>query len=334
MAAAVPVAEDEWRPLDMGWGEGDGVASLRCRCRLVLPLAERLATCCRWWSWEPADESRWHIARTFRVSVLVAPDHSETMLRCEAEDRQFAQTLQAPLALINGLRRLRTSAGAPPGFELSFARSRHRLQLRALEGVGVAAGTSSVGSTAAGAAGSGTAAEAAITEATTGSAGGAVATGGSGGGGGALEAEVDGSEGGKLVVYWARFQLLHAFLATTTEAVVELAAAGQLPPMRPVRRISPLEWPHADGRRASLGHIAAILRGVRAVTAGEILGLARFAGPSCPVCLEPWEEIPPDRPAVVLACGHAFCEACLSPAARLQAACPSCRMQFAPQTPG
>lgn len=134
----------------------------------------------------------------------------------------------------------------------------------------------------------------------------------------------------------ARLQLLHAFLAATAEV---LNVALEPEPRRrfgwrrgPRLCVEPLEWPHAAGRRASLKHLAAVLRGVIVVTTAEVQETARFGGSHCPVCLEQWDELPPDRSAVVLACGHAFCEACLGPAVeRLRAACPSCRVELGPR---
>mmetsp|Transcript_138061 Transcript_138061/g.240108 ORF Transcript_138061/g.240108 Transcript_138061/m.240108 type:complete len:303 (+) Transcript_138061:110-1018(+) len=130
----------------------------------------------------------------------------------------------------------------------------------------------------------------------------------------------------------ARFQLLHAFLALSAEEGLRAMAMQrygmQLRPMP--RQIVPLEWPLPGGREVTLAHLASVLRGVNIVGAGEVLLKARFAGQHCPVCLELWEQMPAERRVATLSCGHAFCEDCLAPHAEWQAACPSCRGEFAP----
>ncbi|CAE8676319.1 unnamed protein product [Polarella glacialis] len=127
----------------------------------------------------------------------------------------------------------------------------------------------------------------------------------------------------------ARFQLLHAFIVLTLEEL--------------------LEWPLDGGRRATLVHLAAVLRGITTVEAGEVLQRAQFPGTGCPLCLDSWEEMPGALPVVVLSCGHAFCEQCLArhvphqerrdrlwsnmvfvQSARQPAACPSCRRAWGP----
>lgn len=267
------------RLLDFGWGDGDGTASIRCRGRAVLPLVDWLANCCGWR--EGAQKATpWQSARVLRVTIHIAGDRSETVLRCTAEESGIV--FEKPLSAISSLRRLRRSADEPPGMELTFIGQRTRLQLRALEGG---------------------------------------------------EAKHVTEYDNPVIVAFVRFQCLHAFLTACGEAhnAAHAQAAGARLRRWHRKLVSPLEWPHPEGRRASLAEISAVLRGVRATKAGEVRGLARFAGLACPVCLDPWEEMPASRPAVTLNCGHAFCEACLGPAvAQLQAACPSCRTQLGP----
>mmetsp|Transcript_63161 Transcript_63161/g.137317 ORF Transcript_63161/g.137317 Transcript_63161/m.137317 type:complete len:288 (-) Transcript_63161:149-1012(-) len=125
----------------------------------------------------------------------------------------------------------------------------------------------------------------------------------------------------------ARFQLLHAFLAAVAEGISEANPDSE------VRRVEPLEWPHEDGRRASLAYLASVLRGVEVVEPVDVLRRARFAGPACPVCMELWGDLSRDRPAVVLSCGHAFCEQCLGQSvAHSRASCPTCRSNFEPRS--
>jgi len=146
-----------------------------------------------------------------------------------------------------------------------------------------------------------------------------------------------GKQGGRQAcTSWARLQLLHAFIALTFESKNEaLAAQVQEGSARAMQQdfsqVCPLEWPLEGGQRASLEHLALVLRGVTTVRAREVPQLARFGEPACPLCLERWEEMPPERSAVVMACGHNFCELCLGTAvAHQQTSCPSCRQTLGP----
>lgn len=246
--------QSAWETFDPGWGDGNSQV-LRCLARVVLPLAQRVLTCCQWWA-ELHQQAGW---QPTEVSLECAPGRSDMLLRCKAEGGAHGE-LRAPLMMVTGIRRLRSSCGAGsiPGFELRFARRRPRVQFLAA---------------------------------------------------------TDGSSPADLTAV-ARFQLLHAFLAAT--------ASHMIP------RVSPLEWPHEEGRRASLVHLAAVLRGVEVVEARDVEVRARFSGTICPVCLDAWDQMPPDRIVAVLFCGHAFCEQCLGPAVTQLQACPSCRAGFGP----
>jgi len=127
----------------------------------------------------------------------------------------------------------------------------------------------------------------------------------------------------------ARFQLLHAFLAATAEEYHAALAEDPDESVRRAPRISPLEWPHEGGRRASLIQLAWALKRIQVVTASTIEEHAQFAGSGCAVCLDSWEAMPPDRSVTALNCGHAFCEQCLGKhLAQMQAQCPTCRAEM------
>uniref|UniRef100_A0A7S4VSS0 RING-type domain-containing protein n=1 Tax=Alexandrium monilatum TaxID=311494 RepID=A0A7S4VSS0_9DINO len=269
--------EESWEPLDLGWGDEDGQALLRCRARIVVPPSVCTTICCPW-SLLQAERDWWPAQAWLQVRSESA---SETLLKVRRIDGRGAKEIKLPLSLVSGLHRLRVDGDEAPGMELRIARTRPRLQILALPLTGYTGGDE------------------------------------------------------KAVTAWARLQLLHAFLAATAEAynqaLAEEASAG--PVRQLVTRVWPLEWPHEDGRRASLAFLAKVLRGVTAMTAKEVMSHARFAGNHCPVCLESWEDMNPDRPAVALACGHGFCEQCLQPAVQhLQASCPTCRWAFGAPT--
>jgi len=143
---------------------------------------------------------------------------------------------------------------------------------------------------------------------------------------------------GQACTSWARLQVLHAFLAGIFESnnkalAAEVRDGSVHSTPQAFLQVCPLEWPHEGGRRASLEHLALVLRGVTTMKAKEVPQRARFAGPACPVCLDTWEEMPPERPAVVLACGHGFCERCLAITVeqeQQQKSCPTCRHSLKP----
>ncbi|CAK0864368.1 unnamed protein product [Prorocentrum cordatum] len=119
-----------------------------------------------------------------------------------------------------------------------------------------------------------------------------------------------------------RLQLLHAFLA---------ALAEERQSHRRPRAVVPLQWPLEEGRKASLEHLAAVLRGVTLASAADVGQRAPFAGAGCAVCLQRWQDAEPAASVAVLRCGHAFCEDCLfSSAVQLRASCPTCRADFGP----
>lgn len=151
--------------------------------------------------------------------------------------------------------------------------------------------------------------------------------------------EVEGSPSG------IRLQLMHAFLAATLEARDQQENPRSLmsgfPPTCAefLLRIAPrlaltrrIDWPHPNGRKATMSLLASTLRGVEVVDAHEVQAKAVFAGPICPVCLDPWASMNRNQPIATLSCGHAFCEACLWPAVRTRngydTQCPVCRSPF------
>eukprot|EP00929_Paragymnodinium_shiwhaense_P015212 TRINITY_DN123277_c0_g1_i1.p1 TRINITY_DN123277_c0_g1~~TRINITY_DN123277_c0_g1_i1.p1 ORF type:complete len:273 (-),score=33.82 TRINITY_DN123277_c0_g1_i1:53-871(-) len=89
-----------------------------------------------------------------------------------------------------------------------------------------------------------------------------------------------------------------------------------------------VEWP-VGSKQDALKHLAAMHYHIDLVAVREVLKSCEFAGTECPICLEPWIQMPQDAPAVALPCGHGCCEGCLDrlgvfAGARLD--CPVCRL--------
>jgi hypothetical protein len=130
-----------------------------------------------------------------------------------------------------------------------------------------------------------------------------------------------------------RLRLLHTYLSASIEDYLhDLASQPSGDTFTTGWHGIPLEWPLQEGRRASLMHLALALRDVAVIKAPEVFERACFAGPGCPICLEPWNEISTERPVIALKCGHAFCEECLGDAvSHRHAKCPTCRACLGPQ---
>jgi len=260
--------------VNFGWGE-DGLPSVKCRARVVLPPAVD-CNCCYSWLSQRREKGKWCLART---SVEVRSVKGLEMVLCCRSDTGGGEVMSFSLFHVCGLRRMRVDGEAAPGLEVCLAGQLSRLQL-----LGVPSGHSEQGD-------------------------------------------------GQTCTSWARLQVLHAFLAETfafnnkaLAAEAEVCERSERSTPHPFLQVCPLEWPLEGGKRASMEHLLLALRGITAMKAKEVPQRVRFAGSACPLCLEPWEEMPPERGAVALACGHGFCECCMATTVEHeQKSCPCCR---------
>lgn len=296
-----PSASHDQQVLDLGWAEeGSSSRTLRCHVRVVTPLADSCALCCPFWG-TLQDTFLWRLAR---VSVAIAREPLDELDAASVGAASISETLLV-CETEDGSDMLRLPLSKLSGLRrLRLPRTQRSLAQLTPPGIEIRLLDSSARLQ--------------------------------------LLALVPGGAGGRVSALAldeaiARFQLLHAFIAAVAESfsdalVAAAQAEGAEPPALPF--ISPIEWPCEEGRRASLSRLAAVLRGVEVMSLAEVQSRAAFAGSGCPVCLEAWEEFPPERPVATLACGHAFCEECLGKTVALgSAACPSCRREFGARRP-